>query len=157
MRGLYPCLDMCIYTYIVYFATNAARRNKSTNRHTDTQYTGIKLYAQVCCNQNHKAVMLLTLSMEPCIFAYYEQLHCFQWLITVGMSVRVISVCYVNSLLECQHLRNVCFIIQRCTGWLYFSAKTLVLNRSLLLTSFLKLSFKLMLGLRPKLVRTKWY
>ena len=29
--------------YIVYFAINAARQNKNTNRHTVTQYTNIKL------------------------------------------------------------------------------------------------------------------
>ena len=33
--------EICIY--IVYFAINAARQNKNTNRHTDTQYTNIKL------------------------------------------------------------------------------------------------------------------
>jgi len=32
-----------IYIYIVYFTINAARQNKNTNRHTDTQYTNIKL------------------------------------------------------------------------------------------------------------------
>jgi len=98
MHGLYPCLDMCIYTYIVYFATNAARRNKSTNRHTDTQYTDIKLYAQLCCNQNHKS--------SNAVNAFHGTLHlCILWtapLLSVTDYSGHVRACHVHICMLCE-------------------------------------------------------